>query len=146
MTVVAAFADLLETADRDLAWHIDPKDRDPRDETARALAAMRRARMICPAVDIVAIPNAGRRTRWEAMQRRREGMVAGALDWVVTWAGGVGFAEWKDGQEMPDGNQRDRLNMLTRMGHHCGVFRREDSFFAWLRQCGAPFIDRCGRL
>lgn len=142
-----AFLSALDDAPKQrLPWHCDPKDKDPRDETARQLDALKRARLICPAVDIVAIPNAGRRTRWEVAQRRREGMKAGALDWVVTWDRGVLFAEWKDGREMPDENQADRLDMYTRWGMHCGVFRQADSFFAFLRGLGAPFIDREGRL
>lgn len=141
----------LETPLADKPWHIDAKDADPRDEVARQLSALGRARIICPAVDIVAIPNAGRRSRWEANARRREGMKAGALDWVVTWRPrsgdrGVAYVEWKDGKSMPDANQRDRLNLLFDWGHHVGVFRREDSLFAWLRAIGAPFVDRVGSL
>ncbi|WP_447724596.1 hypothetical protein [Sphingomonas koreensis] len=141
----------LESPLQDLPWHIDCRDKDPRDEGARQLATLKRARMICPAVDIVAIPNAARRTRWEVQQRKKEGMKAGALDWVVTWRPkpgdrGVAFVEWKDGKEAPDQNQRDRLNMLFERGFHVGVFRREDSFFAWLRALGAPFVDRVGAL
>lgn len=152
MNALAHLASLLDEPEGDLPWHIDARDKDPRDETARQIATLSRALMICPAVDIIAIPNAGRRSRWEVAQRKREGMKAGALDWVVTWKPalpgdrGVLFAEWKDGREMPDDNQRDRLNMLYRHGHHCGVFRREDSFFAYLRAAGAPFVDRVGRL
>jgi hypothetical protein len=147
MNALAHLASLLDEPEGDLPWHIDANDKDPRDETARQIAALNRARLTCPAVDIIAIPNAGRRSRWEVAQRKREGMKAGALDWVVTWAPArVLFAEWKDGRGMPDANQRDRLNMLTRQGHLCGVFRREDSFFAYLRAAGAPFIDRVGRL
>lgn len=141
----------LETPLTDEPWHIDPRDDDDSSEDERVAAALRRARMICPAVDIVAIPNAGRRSRWEANARRREGMKAGALDWVVAWraplgAKGVAFVEWKNGSDLPTPNQRDRLNTLFRMGHHVGVFRREDSFIAWLRALGAPFVDRVGRL
>jgi hypothetical protein len=144
-----SFFAALEAPVHDLPWHIDAKDGDPRDETARQLAALRRAKIICPGVDIIAVPNAGRRSRWEVSQRKREGMKAGALDWIVTWRPkhgdrGVAFVEWKDGKDMPDQRQRDRLNMLFGWGHHVGVFRREDSFFAWLRALGAPFIDRVG--
>jgi hypothetical protein len=140
----------LEAPAKNLPWHCDPRDADPRDEGARQLAALRKARIICPAVDIVAIPNAARRTRWEVQQRKKEGMKAGALDWVVTWRPrpgdrGVAFVEWKDGKDVPDPNQRDRLNMLFDRGFHVGVFRREDSFLAWLRGLGAPFVDGGGR-
>ena len=148
MNAPSFFRDL-EAPLLDEPWHLDPRDNDPRSEDDRVAAAIRRARLICPAVDIVAIPNAGRRSRWEVNQRKREGMKAGALDWVVTWnpgvsGRGVAFPEWKNGTDMPDQNQRDRLNMLFRMGHHCGVFRREDSFFAWLRALGAPFVTGAG--
>jgi hypothetical protein len=34
---------------------------------------------------------------------------------------------------MPDANQRERLNLLTRQGHHCGVFRQEHSALRFLR-------------
>jgi hypothetical protein len=127
-------------------WHIDPKDKDPRSEDDRQAAVLRLRRQLCPAIDIIAVPNAGRRSAWEARKRLREGMKAGALDLVATWqpshAGdrGVAFIEMKDGRAMPDGNQVDRLNMLYRWGHHCGVFRQEMSVMRWLQGLGAPFM------
>lgn len=128
----------------DRPWHIDPRDDDPRDEDARQIAFLRDARLLCPAVDIFAVPNAGRRTRWEAAKRKREGMKAGALDLVATWNRGVAFIEFKDGRKMPDANQRERLNRYFEQGHHCGVFRQERSALEWLRSIGAPFADRVG--
>lgn len=129
--------------DRDEAWHIDPKDRDPRPEEKRQLAFLRAAHMLCPAVDIFAVPNGGKRSQWAAMKAKREGMRAGVLDLVATWpGGGVAFLEMKNGTDMPDANQRERLNLLTRQGHHCGVFRQEESALRFLRQCGAPFVGR----
>ena len=150
-------AALLDDTPPPRRWHMDPRDKDPRDETARCQAALRKARMICPAVDIVAIPNAGRRTRWEQRQRKKEGMVAGALDWVVTWKPapwhpttgcdrGVAFVEWKGAQDYPDANQRDRLDRLFAWGFRCAVVRQEDSFFRLLKSWGAPFILREGVL
>lgn len=140
-----AFA-FLDQASVTGGWHIDPRDNDPRDEDARQSAFLRDARILCPAVDIFAVPNAGRRSQWEMNKRKREGMKAGALDLVATWAIGVAFMEWKNGRDMPDGNQRDRLDLYVRQGHHCGVFRQERSAIDWLRSIGAPFIDRVGRL
>jgi hypothetical protein len=103
--------------------------------------------MLCPAVDIFAVPNGAKRSQWAAMKAKREGMKAGALDLVATWKStsglpGVAFLEFKDGHSMPDANQRDRLNLYVRQGHHCGVFRQETSALEFLRQCGAPFIGR----
>ncbi|MBK9661479.1 MAG: hypothetical protein IPO68_16530 [Chitinophagaceae bacterium] len=62
----------------------------------------------------------------------------------MTWAPtnltpGVAFIEMKDGTKMPDQNQRDRLNLYTRQGHLCGVFRQEKSVMDFLRRHGAPF-------
>lgn len=134
--------DALESVD-DRAWHIDPRDKDPRAEEARQSAFLRDARMLCPGVDIVAVPNAAKRSQWAANKAKREGMRAGALDLFCTWPGGVAFIEFKDGAKMPDVNQRDRLNLYMRQGHHCGVFRQERSALAWLRDvCGAPFLTR----
>lgn len=136
MSIFGAF--LEEPAD--LAWHIDPRDKDPRDEIARQSAFLRDARVFCPAVDIVAIPNAAKRSQWAAAKAKREGMRAGALDLFCTWSRGVAFLEFKDGVKMPDENQRDRLNLYVRQGHHCGVFRQELSALTFLRSVGAPFL------
>lgn len=125
---------------------MDPRDKDPRDEDARQSAFLRDAHILCPGVDIFAVPNAGKRTRWEQHKRTREGMKAGALDLVASWHGGVAFIEFKNGTEKPDPNQSDRLDLYVRQGHHCGVFRQEKSALDFLRRCGAPFIDRVGRL
>lgn len=133
--------DHLEARDED--WWIDAKDRDPRSEEKRQLAFLNAARMMCPAVDIFAVPNGAKRSQWAAMKAKREGMKAGALDLVCTWpGGGVAFVEFKDGSSMPDANQRDRLNMYVRQGHHAGVFRQEKSALEFLRACGAPFVGR----
>lgn len=137
---LTSFLDLEEHAD--LAWHIDPRDKDPRCEEKRQLAFLRDAKILCPAVDIFAVPNGGKRSQWAAMKAKREGMRAGALDLVCTWNRGVAFIEFKDGTSMPDANQRERLNLYVRQGHHCGVFRQEKSALEFLRSIGAPFIGR----
>jgi hypothetical protein len=126
----------------DLDWYIEPKDADPASETKRQRRFLSRAAMLCPAVDVVAIPNAGKRSDWERLERWREGARAGALDLLITWSGGVFFAEFKDGKKMPSPAQRDRLNLHTRQGHHCGVYRTAETLIAHLRTAGAPFIDQ----
>lgn len=141
-----ALFDAMEAPTSNAGWHIDPCDKDPRDEDARQAAFLRDARILCPAVDIFAVPNAGKRTRWEQYKRTREGMKAGALDLVCTWKPtrpgdrGVAFPEFKNGTEMPNQDQSDRLNLYVRQGHNCGVFRQEDSAIAALRRWGAPFL------
>jgi hypothetical protein len=138
MTDAPSFAELEDT---DLAWHCDPKDADPRSEEQRQQAFLRTARIMCPAVDIFAVPNGGKRTQWAQMKAKREGMKAGVLDLVCTWpGGGVAFVEFKNGRDMPDANQRERLNLYMRQNHHCGVFRQEKSALEFLMRCGAPFI------
>jgi hypothetical protein len=134
------FLDLEER--EDLAWHIDPRDKDPRSEEKRQLAFLRDARILCPAVDIFAVPNGIRCSTWSARKAKREGMKAGALDLVCTWNRAVAFLEFKNGADMPDANQRERLNMYVRQGHWCGVFRQEKSALEFLRSAGAPFIGR----
>jgi len=136
--MASAFLDLEDH--EDLAWHIDPRDKDPRPEEKRQLAFLRDAKLLCPSVDIFAVPNGGKRSQWAANKARREGMRAGALDLVCTWNRGVAFIEFKDGTSMPDRNQRERLNMYVRQGHHCGVFRQERSALEYLRSIGAPFV------
>jgi len=137
----APFFDDLE-ARVDLPWHIDPKDKDPRPEEKRQLAFLNAVRIMCPAVAVFAVPNGGKRSQWAAMKAKREGMKAGVLDLVCTWPGGVAFLEFKNGTDMPDANQRDRLDLLTRQRHHCGVFRQEASALRYLRGWGAPFIGQ----
>jgi len=136
----APFFDDLE--EHDLPWHIDPKDKDPRSEEKRQLAFLNAVRIICPAVNVFAVPNAAKRTQWEVNKAKREGMKSGALDVVCTCTGGVAFLEFKNGHEPPTPNQRDQLNTLYRQGHHCGVFRQEQSALEYLRSIGAPFIGR----
>lgn len=135
----APFSELEDALDA--AWWCDPKDCDPRPEETRQLAFLRAVKMLCPAVDVFAVPNGGKRSQWAAMKAKREGMRAGVLDLVCTWpGGGVAFIEWKDGTSMPDANQRERLNLYMRQNHHCGVFRQEKSALEFLRGCGAPFV------
>jgi hypothetical protein len=135
----------------DEPWFIEAKDADPRDEFARQVAFLSMMATIAPAVDCLAIPNAGKGSDWERLRRWREGARAGALDLQMTWkpsatTRGIFFAEFKDGEKPPTKGQRDRLNLYYRQGHSCGVYRRPETLIAHLRDAGAPFIDRWGRL
>lgn len=128
----------------DEPWFIEPKDRNPAPELDRQKTFLAMLARLGPACDAVAIPNAGKSTDWERIQRWKEGARAGALDLVVTWAPtrpddrGVFFPEFKDGQKMPTPAQRDRLNRYFRMGHHCGVYRNPETLIEHLRAAGAP--------
>ena len=126
--------------EKDEPWHFDLIDRDPRDEQARVTAFLGALRKQAPAIAAFAVPNAGRASDWERLKRYREGARAGVPDLVVAWPGGVAFMEWKDGKKPATDQQRDWLNRLHRMGHHCGLFRRPESAIAFLRRAGAPFL------
>lgn len=138
----AILADFPEEDERDEPWFIEPKDNDPASELKRQRLFLSRLKMQAPAVDAVAIPNAGKSTDWERVQRWKEGARAGALDLVITWNRGVFFAEFKDGQKMPTRAQRDRLNTYFRQCHRCGVYRNADTLLQHLREAGAPFLDQ----
>jgi hypothetical protein len=139
---VASLLDIPEdTADE--PWFIEAKDKDPAPEIKRQGLFLSRLKVMAPAVDALAIPNAGKSTDWERIQRWREGARRGALDLIITWETGVFFAEFKDGKSMPTVDQRERLNRYYRMGHHCGVYRNPDTLLEHLRQAGAPFVGSC---
>lgn len=130
--------------EKDQPWFIEPKDKDPDPEIDRQIAFLARLGREAPRVSAVAIPNAGKRSDWERLQRWREGAVAGALDLDLTWKPerpddrGVFFAEFKDGDGMPTTAQRRRLNRLFKQGHGCGVYRTAATLIAHLRDAGAP--------
>ena len=142
------FADLpADDLDRpDEYWFIERGDRDPASEFARQTRFLSMLRKMAPAIDAIAVPNAGRSTDWERVRRWREGARAGALDLVVVWKPtkpgdrGVFFPEFKDGQGKPSDAQRARLNLYHRMGHKCGVYRRPATLLLHLQQAGAPFL------
>jgi hypothetical protein len=136
--VSTAFDHLEDVADE--PWFIEPTDSDSTPELKRQMLFLSRLKALAPAVDAVAIPNAGKRSDWERIQRWREGARRGALDLVIAWATGVFFAEFKDGKGSPTPEQRERLNRYFRMGHHCGVYRKPDTLLAHLRAAGAPFL------
>ena len=125
-------------------WFIEPKDKDSKSEIQRQALFLSRLRTLAPAVDALAIPNAGKSTEWERLARFREGARRGALDLVITWKAGVIFAEFKNGTSMPSKDQEERLNRYYRMGHHCGVYRNPETLIGHLRALGAPFIEGAG--
>jgi hypothetical protein len=122
----------------DEPWHVDPKDKMTVSEIERQTKFVQWMAKHARGVDVLAIPNAGKATSWERLQRYREGARAGALDLIITWPGGVCFAEFKAGTTMPTPAQRERLNMYYRMGHHTGVFRTGGRLVSYLRSVGCP--------
>jgi hypothetical protein len=116
------------------AYHIDP--RNPRctlHEDAIQAAFIRIMALKAPGVIIAAMPNAGKRTRWEAMQRKREGMVAGFPDIIALYDGGVCLIEFKSGTGVLRKPQAAMLDRLASQGIQCGVFRSAASAVAFLQ-------------
>jgi len=124
-------------------FHTDPRAADDGREELRIQVAFRnRMRMLAPQVLLVAIPNEGRRTTWEAMKRKREGLMPGFPDMMALWDGKAAFLEFKKANGALSEVQVDCLNNLVRRDFPVGVFRHEDTAVEWLRGHGAPFMDR----
>lgn len=105
-----------------------------------------RARIMCPGVRIVAVPNAGKRSQWAARQVKREGLATGFPDLIALAPGKVAFLEMKSAKGRVAPNQSDWHDTLAGMGFPVGVFRDADSAIEFLRANGFPFIDQVGQL
>lgn len=104
-----------------------------------------RARMMCPAVAIIAVPNAGKRTRWAATQAKREGLAKGFPDVLCFWDGGrVAAIEFKAEKGRLSIDQSEWLDRLASLGVPATVSRDPEHALEFLRGVGAPFIDRRG--
>ena len=111
-----------------------------------------RARILCPAVHIVAVPNAGKRSQWAAAQVKREGLATGFPDIMCLFSHGGGenaipvaaYIEFKSAKGRLSENQSEWIERLGRMGFPVTVARDADEAIEWLRGIGAPFIDREG--
>lgn len=107
-----------------------------------------RARMLCPAVSIVAVPNgtyiasmAGR------AKAKREGLATGFPDILCFWRDkGIAAIEFKAAKGRLSEAQEEWLDRLTSFGIPATVSRDPDHAIEFLRDSGAPFIDRKGRL
>lgn len=102
-----------------------------------------RARILCPGVSIVAVPNAAKRTQWAANQAKREGMATGFPDLMCLWSGGsVCFIEFKAEKGRLSVAQSEWLERLADLGFSATVSRDPDHALQFLRDQGAPFIGR----
>lgn len=112
-----------------------------------------RARILCPAVHIVAIPNAGKRGTGAARQAKREGMSAGFPDVMCLFSHGsdkvnavpvAAYIEFKSATGKVSENQSEWIDRLDRMGFPVTIARDADEALEWLRSIGAPFMDGRG--
>lgn len=125
----------------DYPFHVDPRAiADPGSELSIQSRFRGRMKMLAPTVRIFAVPNAGRRTQWEALRAKQEGMVAGIPDCVCLWPGGTAWIEFKAKTGTLSKAQEEWLTWLHKAGHICGVFRAPDTAVAFLRAAGAPFL------
>jgi hypothetical protein len=100
-----------------------------------------RARIQCPAVSIVAVPNAAKRGPAAVRQALREGMAAGFPDVMALAPGKVAFLEFKAKSGRLSANQAEWIQRLRRMGFPSGVFDEPDEAIAFLRWWGFPFLN-----
>jgi hypothetical protein len=99
-----------------------------------------RARIQCPAVAIVAVPNAAKRGQRAMNQARREGMAIGFPDVLCFWKGpAVAAIEFKAENGKLSASQEEWLDRLNQMGVPATVSRDPDHALAFLRAAGAPF-------
>lgn len=123
------------------AFHVDP--RNPacdKTELQIQVGFRNKMHMAAPSVMLVAIPNEGKRSQWEACKRKREGLVAGFPDMLALWDGKTAGLEFKTGKGTLSETQVETLNGLARRGFPVGVFRSPDTALAWLREQGAPVL------
>lgn len=96
-----------------------------------------------PAVQVVAIPNAAKRTPWAARQAKKEGLRTGFPDVLCLWpGGGVCFIEFKTGKGRLTEAQEEWADRLVRYGHRYALCRSADEAVDFLRLCGAPVREQ----
>lgn len=122
-------------------FHVDPPSTADSGTEIEIQSRLRsRIKHLAPEVRLVAIPNAGKRTAWAAMNAKREGLAKGFPDLLALWEGGQAFLEIKARSGSLDTEQIAWLNWLHQAGFPCGVFRSVDSCIGFLREQGAPFL------
>ncbi len=115
-------------------FHIDKRDaKGAKDEMSVQVAFRNKMRMKYPHIMLVGIPNAGKRTAWEARQRSKEGLVKGFPDMLAIYDGCTAGLEFKSGTGQISDAQIDTLNRLVRMQIPVGVFRSAESAIEWLK-------------
>ena len=87
-------------------------------------------------IPYAAIPNGGKRTRWQAAQAKAEGMVAGAPDLVVILPDGatlwIEMKRQKGGRVSPA--QEAFGEMLQRNGHRYRVCKGAKEAIIWIEE------------
>ena len=121
-----------------------PDGRRQWSELDRVSEFQRLVHLLGPKCAITPIPNAGKRSRFQA---RKEGIVAGAFDYEVTWPNrGIAWPEFKGydarGQagKLSDA-QIEWGNRKYLQGHDVACFFCPIAAVDWLRALGAPLRE-----
>lgn len=107
-----------------------------------------RARMVCPSVSIVAVPNGTHiASRTGRAKAKREGLATGFPDVICLWPDrGFAAIEFKAAKGRLSEAQIEWIDRLAALGMPVTVSRDPDHALEFLREAGAPFIDKVGRL
>lgn len=129
------------------AFPVEPPD-DNRDwaELPRQVSFLRDLRIVAPSVLAYANPNAGKRGPAAIRQAKAEGLRAGVFDLTLVWNFGTAWLEFKGYSQRRPGvlsaAQIDFGNALVERGQRCACFFSPVAALEWLREQGAPFVDR----
>ena len=106
-------------------------------------AFRKRVYYAAPEVKLVAVPNAARRTQWEARRAKQEGMATGFPDLMCIAPGGlIAFVEMKTHKGRVSEHQHEWIERLNRYGFPAAVCRGADAAMAYLREQGFPIRER----
>jgi hypothetical protein len=121
------------------AIYVEKTDKDPTCEEVRQAEYVATVRKNFRALKVFAVPNAGRRTMWEANKVKREGLSKGWPDTGTCWDNGrTAWIEWKDGRGSLGDDQIETLNWLHDQGFPVAVCRTAYGALLFLRSVGAP--------
>lgn len=113
-----------------------------RSEIAIQTLLRSRARIQCPAVALVAVPNAAKRSQWAAQRAKREGLATGFPDLLAIGPGGrVAFIEIKTRTGRLTECQQEWQDRLSEMGFPVTVARDPDEALEFLRANDFPFLE-----
>ena len=125
-------------------YHIDqPADAYDGSEIAIQTLFRNRCRMLCPRVQLVAVPNGTYIASLAGRSRaQREGLSAGFPDLMAIASGKIAFLEFKAKRGRLSESQTEWLDRLAAFGFPVGVFRHPDTAIEFLRVAGFPFSGR----
>ena len=118
-----------------MLYHIDPRNaKGEKDELKVQVAYRNKMRTVAPGIMLAGVPNAGKRSAWEARQRAKEGLVRGFPDIIALHDERAAFLEFKSGTGYPSDQQIETLNRLHKLGFAVGIFRSAETAIEWTRQ------------